>query len=414
MPLLAIALITHVIYKAVTSGLDWGSETSRKAWRTSMEGSQRLAEQLRQRIQDRLDEWSRDSGARGYVAWTAGVLGKLAQGIGKGTLWGMLAGARGAGAVSRALGRGLFGAAGLLGAIAQGARRGASSGTDWWRSHTRNPSPLAERLANWWASWGNTVPGGTVGEPAQEPADERAPFDAGEATIADPAPVEIGASPDPEFTPEDPFGPGLPPPDPGEVSRPSFWAGEATTVDTTSVGSGTTGVAVGSGTATALLDPAPTRVIEGETPVTTVVPSQNSTAVAPITSAADGLMYEQAQSFLEQQALRAQQLASLAEQIHQLQLQLKAGAAVMASDHEAAQAALGRFNVTAPNVGTAIELLTSVAGDPATEAEMVNTYVALDAVTNGCRGDQADLQTRFGTAWEAMRAENADGQFLNG
>jgi hypothetical protein len=88
-------------------------------------------------------------------------------------------------------------------------------------------------------------------------------------------------------------------------------------------------------------------------------------------------------------------------------------AAIMGGDHEMAEAALARFNITAPNVGHAIELLRSIA-TPAPMEAMVSTYMALDGVATSCNADAANLTGRFGTAWETMKAEQADGQFLNG
>lgn len=148
--------------------------------------------------------------------------------------------------------------------------------------------------------------------------------------------------------------------------------------------------------------------------MTTVATADKNTAVAPLSTPADGLMYEQSLSFLAEQAARAQQLAELAQQIHDLQIQLRNAAATMLRDHEQAQAGLARFGVTAPNVAEAIGLLSTVAGDPATEAAMITTFMALDVVTNGCVADRQNLASRFGTAWEIMRAEGADGQYVNG
>lgn len=145
---------------------------------------------------------------------------------------------------------------------------------------------------------------------------------------------------------------------------------------------------------------------------TDLVPATGG-AIAPISNAADGMQYEQAQAFLAEQERRARELAALAEQIHSLQMQLMNAAAIMGGDHSAAEAALARFGVQAPNVADAIALLQSVAS-PAPAEAMVTTYMALDTVASSCDSDARNLQGRFGHAWETTKAEQIDGQFYNG
>jgi hypothetical protein len=147
--------------------------------------------------------------------------------------------------------------------------------------------------------------------------------------------------------------------------------------------------------------------------VTDVLPANAAGAVAPISSASDGMMYEQAQAFLPEQARRARELAEMAEQVHALQCRIAAAARVMGGDHEVAEAALARFGVNAPNTGDAISLLMAVAS-PAPAEQMVTIFMALDAVASGCDADANNLQARFGHAWETTKAENIDGQFYNG
>lgn len=144
---------------------------------------------------------------------------------------------------------------------------------------------------------------------------------------------------------------------------------------------------------------------------TDLMPAQN-TAVAPISNAADGMKYEQSLAFLAEQQRRALELGTMMEQLHALQVRVIEAAKVMASDHATAEAALARFRIQAPNVAEAISLLTAAA-NPAPAEHMVNTYMALDVVANGCQADATDLTARFGSAWETFKREDADAQYVN-
>jgi hypothetical protein len=455
MPLLLIAVITHIVYRAISNGLDWTGEASRRAWGASLAHSRSLADRMRQRMTDTLDAWDQDPRGRRYAATGVRLAlgtGRLLGRIGLGTLFGT---AKAIGAVSRALAGGALATGGLLGSLAGSARWGARAGAEWWRSRHGSrgwrwldwfPS-WAENKADDWTDWGNVFPG----ETGPDPYDEARP--------AEPDPAEgPQAQPTPDAGPKPKSKPGpRPQPDPSEPfdqydnfdtsfnakdwyydSDDDEWrrkedspepdepkvvvvgwgdpieetAGNPTTHDPTPVGSSTAGAPAALGTATAVLDRPASPVTEGDSMPTDLMPATGG-AVAPLSSAADGMQYEQAQAFLQEQERRARELASLAEQIHTLQLQLMQAASLMGGDHAMAEAALARFGIQAPNVADAIGLLQSVAS-PAPAEDMVTTYMALDAVASGCNGDASNLQGRFGTAWETMQAERADGQFLNG
>lgn len=440
MPLLLIAIMTHFIYKAISNGLDWGGEASRRAWAASMAHSRSVADRLRQEMTDRLDSWDQDPRGRRYAATAVRIgmgAGRLLKKVGGGSA---LMAIKGIGAVSRGLAGGAIATGGLLGALARAGRLSVRDGSEWWRRHHSEtgwrwanwvPS-LTDRLANRWWQWGNTIPGEAGPDPFDEfdHEDDR-PWrwdDEAEESVPDPQ-SEPERDPQPEPEPEprtedrqggdddwDPWRswereerePSRAQPRTEKDYGPTTteWGEEATTVDPTRVGS------QAAGTATAVLDPPARPAIEGAQMSTDLLPASGG-AVAPISNAADGMQFEQAQAFLAEQERRARELASLAEQIHQLQMKLVQAAAVMGGDHSTAEAALARFGVKAPNVADAIGLLHIVAS-PAPAEAMVNTYLALDVVANGCDSDAANLQTRFGAAWEATKAEGIDGTFYNG
>jgi hypothetical protein len=455
MPLLLVAVLTHIIYKAISNGLDWTGEASRKAWGASLAHSRSLADRLRQRMTDTLDSWDQDPRGRRYAATAVRLAlgtGRLLGKVGLGTL---LMGAKGIGAVSRGLAGGALATGGLLGTLAGSIRWGTRAGAEWWRSRHSSGrwrwldwfSGWADEVADKWWNWGDTVPGETGPDPYDENTaqpNESTP-DPEPTPQPEPGPrPEPGPSPKPDPQPGDPYDqfeddhPGWGTPDPRDFgfdeepppyTQPEAekepkvvvvgWgdpidesAGDPTTEHPTPVRSIPAGTPAALGTATAVLDRPTSPAIEGDSMSTDLMPATGG-AVAPISNAADGMQYEQAQAFLAEQERRARELASLAEQIHTLQLQLMNAAAVMGGDHTAAEAALARFGIQAPNVGEAIGLLHSIAS-PAPAEQMVTTFMALDAVASGCNGDASNLQGRFGTAWETMRAEQADGQFLNG
>lgn len=484
MPLLVVALITHVLYKAMTKGWDWGTDTSSRAWQASMAGSQKAADKLRARMAAKLDEWAADPGSRGYAAFGLRAAGKVARGLGKAGVWTALKGAKATGSVVRTLGGGALATGGLLGALAQSVRDGAKSGSDWWSQKAKKKSPRATAWADKLRNWGNTIPGqatpgpttssgprpdagpeeaprpgsgpgpktGTTWENPQAgpggmppPSDNgqtdqpREPFIAGEATVGDPVkppapPLEIaeelydgqgvtpigpeerdrlkkelwGIEPDEDLTGPGPMGTP-------QAGPPTSGAGQASTPDATPVGS-TTAAGSATGAATAVLDRTDPEVIEGEvmSTGTGLVPLAAGTQdVAPISNAADGMQYEQALLFLQEQARRAQELAEMVEQVNALQRRVQSIAKVMTADNQVAEDALSRFRVSSPGLTEATGLLGEVAGDPAPQAALIAAYMALDAVTAACHSAQANLVARFGHAWEVMKSENADGQFLN-
>jgi len=433
MPLLVIAIITQVIYNAMTKGVEWGSDASRRAWAASAARSAELADRIRQRLLDKLDEWESDPRTRGYVAWTAKALGKTVKGIGKGTLWGLLAGARGAGAVARVLGGGAFARTGLLGALAQAVRTGTARGARWWR---RRRGDRASEKANDWADraerWGDTIPGETADPPPaedwgpedpwtkddptpdaeqpdvehdDEPAEEaaREPYNAGTATVGDPvgqpapaaSPIPIGDSPEPAGN------------------------GQARSPEPTPVpwgGGGALGGTTGHGE---LVQDTPGPGNEGSdmssvatTTGTGLAPAGGGT-IAPLSTSADCMQYEQAQNFFREQEERANTLANLAEEIHQLQVRLGHAATIMATDHVTAQDALARFRIQAPNVSGSIDLLFNVAGKAASDQQMLEVFNSLNVVSVQMAADAANLRDRFQTAYEIISAENADAQFVN-
>jgi hypothetical protein len=435
MPLLLIAILTHVIYKAISNGLDWGGEASRKAWGASLDHSRSLADRTRQRMSDTLNAWDQDPRGRRYAATGVRLAlgtGRLLGKIGAGTLFGTL---KAAGAVSRALAGGAIATGGLLGSLAGSARWGARAGAEWWRSRHRSrrwrwldwfPSWADEKADRWW-NWGDTFPGEAGDDPYAEDEDEdyRPRPDENDPDDSESRPTpDAGSQPDSE--------PGSRPdpgdrswtasaPEPEEEQGPRVvdaeWGDplderveDPTTPGPTPVRSIPAGAPAALGTATAVLDRPDTPAIEGETMPTDLMPANNN-AVAPIGSAADGMKFEASLAFLDEQARRARELSQLAEQIHVLQCKLEQAATVMGNDHQAAQDALARFGVVAPNTADAIALLLQVAS-PAPAAAMVETYVALDAVSTGALADAQDLSVRFGPAWETFKKENVDPEYV--
>lgn len=434
MPLLLIAVLTHIIYKAISNGLDWGGEASRKAWGASLAHSRSLADRLRQGMVDTLDRWDQDPRGRRYAATAVRLSLGLGRGLGKLGIGTALMTAKGVGAVSRALAGGALATGGLLGALFRAGRLGVRDGSEWWRrNHGRSawrwadwvPS-WAERLADRWWRWGDTIPGEAGPDPFEEDEDWGYPDDAEprpstpDPEPEDPSPGDGGS----EDIPWDPWEaePTAEPRTEWQQARPKAprdfgpttveWGEEATTPGPTPVRSVSAGTPAALGTATAVLDSPARPAIEGADDMSTdLMPAQNA-AVAPISNAADGMKYEQSLAFLAEQQRRALELGTMMEQLHALQLKVIEAAKVMANDHATAEAALARFRIQAPNVAEAISLLTAAA-NPAPAEHMVNTYMALDLVATGCQADATDLTTRFGSAWETFKREDADAQYVN-
>lgn len=138
----------------------------------------------------------------------------------------------------------------------------------------------------------------------------------------------------------------------------------------------------------------------------------STTSIAPITTSPDGMKYEQAIAFLDEQERRAVALADRVESLHQMRIQIWMDANMMMADHQTATDALARFGVSAPGMNDTIGLLNVVA-NPVGPDLMVEAFMAMDAVASGCAYDRADLQARFGTLWEMVKAEAVDANFLN-
>jgi hypothetical protein len=140
---------------------------------------------------------------------------------------------------------------------------------------------------------------------------------------------------------------------------------------------------------------------------------QSNSSVAPMAAGADGMQYEQAIAFLTEQERRANLLAEKVEAMNALRLEIWMEASFMEADHRNATDALARFGITAPSMNDSTDMLNRIA-NPVTSYEMVEAFMVIDVVASGCADDRANLQARFGTAWEILKAEQVDGQFLNG